>query len=214
MQRPHMRPGAGPPPEPGHKYMTFVTCNTHPFSRGSVHINTSNPLAEPDIDPRYLSSPVDLEIIARAVRFTRVVAEREEMKRIVLRSVKPGVEVDTDGKTGLDGWKAFCRKTMAPVFHPVGSTSMMPREDGGVVDSKLRVYGTANVRVIDAGVIPIVRLRKLLFVLYNSFEIQQVSHHTQATIYALAEKVSQSHHIPSSSTNYVIKAADVIKEAI
>lgn len=34
---------------------------------------------------------------------------------------------------------------------------MFPREDGGVVDSKLKVYGTTNLRVIDASVLPIVR---------------------------------------------------------
>lgn len=153
-----MRPGAGPPATPGHKYMTFVTCNTHPFSRGSIHIRSSDPLEEPDIDPRYLSSEIDLEIIARAARFSRIITEQKDMKKIVLSPIRPGSEVDSNEESGLDGWKAYCRKAMAPVFHPVGSTSMMPREDGGVVDSKLIVYGTTNVRVVDAGVIPIVRI--------------------------------------------------------
>ena len=42
----------------------------------------------------------------------------------------------------------------------------------GVVDGSLKVYGTANVRVVDASVFPIL-----------------VAAHTQATIYAIAEKV-------------------------
>lgn len=57
--------------------------------------------------------------------------------------------------------------------HPLGTAAMMSRELGGVVDSELRVYGTQNVRVVDASVIP-----------------TQVSGHLTSTIYAIAEKVA------------------------
>jgi choline dehydrogenase-like flavoprotein len=50
---------------------------------------------------------------------------------------------------------------------------MMPRELGGAVDSSLKVYGTSNVRVVDASVMPF-----------------QVSGHLTSTIYAIAEKAS------------------------
>lgn len=50
---------------------------------------------------------------------------------------------------------------------------MMARDSGGVVDPKLKVYGTSNVRVVDASVLPL-----------------QVSGHLTATLYALAEKAS------------------------
>lgn len=57
--------------------------------------------------------------------------------------------------------------------HPIGTASMMSRELGGVVDPELRVYGTANVRVVDASVLP-----------------TQFSGHLTATIYAVAERAS------------------------
>lgn len=48
---------------------------------------------------------------------------------------------------------------------------MMSRELGGVVGSDLMVYGTGNVRVADASVIPL-----------------QVTGHLVATIYAIAKR--------------------------
>ena len=61
-----------------------------------------------------------------------------------------------------------------PNYHPIGTASMMARDLGGVVDSELKVYGTSNVRVVDASVIPL-----------------QVSGHLTATLYAIAERASE-----------------------
>lgn len=48
---------------------------------------------------------------------------------------------------------------------------MLPRDKGGVVDYKLRVYGTKNVRVVDASVLPF-----------------QLCGHLTSTLYAVAER--------------------------
>jgi choline dehydrogenase len=63
--------------------------------------------------------------------------------------------------------------TVVPNHHAIGTAAMMSRDLGGVVDPELRVYGTTNVRVIDASVIPI-----------------QISGHLTATIYAIANRAS------------------------
>ncbi|KAI9066187.1 hypothetical protein FKP32DRAFT_1674137 [Trametes sanguinea] len=47
---------------------------------------------------------------------------------------------------------------------------MAPQNQGGVVDHTLTVYGTSNLRIVDASVIPI-----------------HIAAHTQATVYAIAE---------------------------
>lgn len=52
---------------------------------------------------------------------------------------------------------------------------MMPRDMGGVVDTNLVVYGTANVRVVDASILPF-----------------QICGHLTSTIYAIAERVSDA----------------------
>jgi hypothetical protein len=63
---------------------------------------------------------------------------------------------------------------MSTVHHVVGSTSMLPRDRGGVVDAQLKVHGTRNLRVVDAGVVPL-----------------HFSAHPQAAVYALAEQGEQ-----------------------
>ena len=50
---------------------------------------------------------------------------------------------------------------------------MMPRDMGGVVDPTLTVYGTSNVRVVDASIMPL-----------------QVSGHLTSTLYAVAERAA------------------------
>jgi choline dehydrogenase len=59
--------------------------------------------------------------------------------------------------------------------HQVGSMAMMSRDLGGVVDADLKVHGTANVRVVDASVMP-----------------TQISGHLTAVIYAIAEKAADA----------------------
>jgi len=48
------------------------------------------------------------------------------------------------------------RNTTLSIYHPTGSCSMLPRTDGGVVDSHLRVYGTSNLRIVDASIMPVI----------------------------------------------------------
>ena len=48
---------------------------------------------------------------------------------------------------------------------------MMPKELGGVVNNRLKVHGTANIRVVNASI--------------SRF---QVSGHLSSTVYAVAEK--------------------------
>lgn len=63
-------------------------------------------------------------------------------------------------------------------FHGTGTTSMLPLELGGVVDNRLRVYGTHNLRIVDAGIFPLVPAA-----------------HLQASVYAVSEKVRATHLI-------------------
>jgi len=39
-------------------------------------------------------------------------------------------------------------------FHPTGTYAILPKEKGGVVDGKLKVYGVKGLRVVDASIFP------------------------------------------------------------
>lgn len=69
------------------------------------------------------------------------------LAQTVKAPVMPTREMLDKGREGLVEYvKAYCRQ----VYHPVGTASMMPRADGGVVNSRLKVYGTSNLRVVSS----------------------------------------------------------------
>lgn len=111
----------------------------------------------------------------------------------------PGFQnVPDNGNGGSDAdWKKWIVQSgnngFSSVAHPVGTAAMMKRSLGGtflpfqpslvcvlmsvrwtgVVDAQLKVYDTANLRVVDASVLPI-----------------QISAHLSSTLYGVAEKAA------------------------
>lgn len=49
----------------------------------------------------------------------------------------------------------FVKHSVGSEYHPIASASMLPEEDGGVVSPEGVVYGTTNVRIADASIIPL-----------------------------------------------------------
>ncbi|KIK65197.1 hypothetical protein GYMLUDRAFT_160209 [Collybiopsis luxurians FD-317 M1] len=131
--------------QPGKRYFSFVVALMHPLSRGSVHIKSTNPAEYPVIDPAYLENPVDLDMLTESVKYALKVFEKEPVKSRTVGHVMPSKEICLQGDEGI---KAYIRDTTSSEFHPIGTASMLPRSEGGVVDPKLKVYGTTNLRVV------------------------------------------------------------------
>ncbi|KAJ7607725.1 hypothetical protein FB45DRAFT_947590 [Roridomyces roridus] len=119
-----------------------------PFSRGFVHINSTDPLDPPVIDPKYLSAPIDKFLFVKGIQYTRKIVDTEPLKSIVVGPISPNSSVQTE-----DDFINFVNTISTSEHHFVGTAAMTPRNEGGVVDPSLLVYGTSNVRVADLSVI-------------------------------------------------------------
>lgn len=155
--------------EYGDKFFTLIAVIQHPFSRGSIHINSSAPSGHPVIDPNYLSKPYDLQAVVEAAKFNRKIAETSSLRTYWTTEHEPGLNVTTD-----EQWLAFARNTTLSIYHPMGTCAMLPKNESGVVDPSLLVYGTSNLRVVDASIIPI-----------------QPSGHLQTMVYGIAERAAK-----------------------
>lgn len=160
----------------------------HPLSHGRIYINSSDPMEDPVIDPNYLGNPagttqfrhhvrvfherltsnLDYEILRDGLKLARSLGETGPLSKVLTGETSPGPSVQTD-----DQWVDWLRMSASTEFHPSSSCAMLPREQGGVVDANLRVYGLANVRVADASVPPI-----------------SLSTHLMASTYGVAEQAS------------------------
>lgn len=146
-----------PPPAGAEGYFSLALLLAHPLSRGSVHITSATGYDEqPEIDPRYLSHPLDLEVLARHLRFLQTIATEKPLSNHLKPEGKrnPGAPSAQEIQS-LETAKEYVKRTAVGAHHFMGTCSMMPRELGGVVDTELRLHGCRNLRVCDASVIPL-----------------------------------------------------------
>lgn len=60
------------------------------------HISSSDPLAKPTINPRYLQSPLDGFLLARAGQFLRQTAAKGPLAQYIDSEAEPGTGVQSD----------------------------------------------------------------------------------------------------------------------
>ena len=148
------------PSEEDGMWVTLGVCSTRSFSRGRVHITSSDSTVYPSIDPAYFVHPLDVDLMARGLLHALTFTEVEPLKS-VLRREPDGTPVIAKTTVGgilpktLEEAKGFVHGNTVTEYHPIGTCAMLPKEKGGVVDHELRVYGTSNVRVVDASIFPL-----------------------------------------------------------
>lgn len=142
------------------------TAMQHEFSRGTIMINSTDPFEYPIIDPRYLEQDTDKQMIRAGFKLARKIGQTDPLKSYFADETNPGSNVNSD-----DQWDQFIAGRVGTEYHPSGTAAMLPKNKGGVVDKKMRVYGTSNLRVIDASVVPFVMSSHFMSLVYGLAEI-------------------------------------------
>jgi choline dehydrogenase-like flavoprotein len=166
--------GSGGPPPGGQNWFTLIQLLSYPLSRGSTHIRSASISDPTDMDPKYFSHPLDVEILARQTQFA--VKAITNTNSPLGKLLKPGGKRNEGAPASfddLDAVKEYLKSQTVGAYHTTGTCAMMPREKGGVVDEKLRVHGVRGLRVCDASIVPIT-----------------MRANPQATVYAVAERAA------------------------
>ena len=116
----------------------------------------------------------DVDVLVRGMRLILRIAQQPALQSVMDITTKAHPDLDQSLHEHSDlELEKVVRERAETLYHPVGTTKMAPREDGGVVDAYLRVHGVKGLRVVDASIMPM-----------------QVSAHLSAPLYGIAEKAA------------------------
>jgi alcohol oxidase len=160
---------------PRRKYYTLTVFTEYPLARGHVHITHTDDVSAPtDFVPGFFESKADVLPLMWTYKFAREIARRMPHYRGEPSMLHPAfaqggpasVVEHTEGPVSFDAprvvyseedervLEAYVRANVATAWHSLGTCAMKPREQGGVVDAKLNVYGVRGLKVADLSIAP------------------------------------------------------------
>ncbi|NEV00298.1 choline dehydrogenase [Bradyrhizobium sp. UFLA 03-164] len=123
-------------------------CLLRPASRGSVWLNSADPLAAPAIDPNFFGEDSDVETMVAGFKMTKRLLDTPALRALQQKDMFTS-DVRTD-----DDIRSILRARSDTVYHPVGTCRMGTGDPLAVVDPTLRVHGLGALRVVDASIMP------------------------------------------------------------
>lgn len=120
-----------------------------PTSTGYVEVSSSDPDEAPIIQPHYLNSDYDRQMMLAGMHLMRKFLAAPSLRDVVEEELFPGPQVQSDEQM-LD----FIRDNAWTVFHPCCTCRMGSDPLQSVVDSRLRVHGIQRLRIADASIFP------------------------------------------------------------
>lgn len=166
-------------PKDGHNYATINTGLVSPLSRGNVSISSSSMLDPPIINPNWLTDPTDQALAIQSLH-----RQREIWRYLATQGLTDGIEALPGLNVTSDAdILTYIKASLIQIYHAAATCKMGAANDSmAVLDSRARVYGVQNLRVVDASSFPFL-----------------TPGHPMATIYALAEKIAADILGPSAT---------------
>ncbi|NND92391.1 MAG: choline dehydrogenase [Granulosicoccus sp.] len=143
---PGTRPLISPDPFPGF-LLGYNPCK--PTSTGTVHITHADAAIPPRIQPNYLDTEHDRQLMLAGMRLIRSLVDTRAMRSVIEAEILPGPATQSN-----EQMIEFIRNTAWTVFHPCCTCRMGSDPRMSVVDNCLRVHGIRGLRVADASVFP------------------------------------------------------------
>ncbi|XP_045159508.2 glucose dehydrogenase [FAD, quinone]-like isoform X2 [Mercenaria mercenaria] len=136
----------------------FIVSVTHPKSRGTLRLKSSDPFDYPLLDPQYLTDEKDVEDFIGGIRMWEKFIQTKTMKELGADINQMKMSFCSQHEFRSDAyWECFVRHLAVTVYHHSCTCKMGADNDPtAVVDSKLKVKGIRGLRVVDASIFPTV----------------------------------------------------------
>ncbi|XP_028027663.1 uncharacterized protein LOC114241120 [Bombyx mandarina] len=125
---------------------------SQPKSRGYVQLKSSDPDDKLVISESFYSDPEDFTNMQKYLTHFLTIYNSAYFQDIKAEIADPGLEecgeMDVSSE---DYWKCYIKSMTVHLFHYSGTCAM-----GSVVDSKMKVYGIDNLRVVDVSTMPFI----------------------------------------------------------
>ncbi|KAF8997719.1 GMC oxidoreductase-domain-containing protein [Cyathus striatus] len=156
------------------KYFSAIVVANYPESVGSVHISSREDVNAPyDFTTGFLNDPADVTVLQWGYKKVRELARRLGIYRGEYVPENPVFPNESEAKRSHDRSpvdirapdivysvednlviEQYIKQRVRTGWHSLGTCAMKPRQESGVVDSHLNVYGVKGLKVVGMSIAP------------------------------------------------------------